>query len=143
MPRTILIVEDNPEEREIVSTYLEFVGERVVEAPNGAEGLRLAREHHPDLILLDLTMPVMDGWEMVRRLQQDPELKPIPVLAVTAHHPMRSMLQDAGFRGSLEKPLAPFRILREVERCIGSPCSGEHPSPPERPLAAGLWTGHS
>jgi two-component system, cell cycle response regulator DivK len=119
MNRTILIVDDNPAEREIFSTYLEFVGGRLLQAHDGAEGLKVAREHQPELILLDLTMPVMDGWEMIRHVQVDPALAGIPVLALTSHHLPPERLEEAGFCGYLEKPIAPFRVLQEVERCLG------------------------
>lgn len=119
MARTVLIVEDNVEERNIFSTYFRFVGGNVLEATNGEEGLRTAREHQPDLIIMDLSMPVMDGWEAIRRLQEDPESRRIPVVAVTAHHLPQETLHEAGFCGYLEKPLTPYRVLEEVERCVG------------------------
>lgn len=115
----ILIVEDTAEEREIFSRYLQFVGGGLLEARNGEEGLKMAREHRPDLILLDLTMPVMDGWELMAHLKREPGLAQIPVVAVTAHHLSREALEAKGFCGYLEKPLAPYRVLEEVERCLG------------------------
>jgi len=123
--RKILVVEDNPEERKIYSTYLGFVGGTMLKARNGEEGVRAAREQHPDLIILDLTMPVQDGWETIRILREDPETRRIPVIAVTSHHLERKRLTDAGFNGYLEKPVAPFRILEEVERCLGPLDEGE------------------
>jgi CheY-like chemotaxis protein len=119
MTREVLIVDDNDEEREIFSTYLQFVGGTVLEAENGAEGLRIARAHAPNLILLDLSMPVMDGWETLRLLKADWKTERIPVLALTAHHLDREILIEAGFCGYLEKPIVPFRVLKEVEACIG------------------------
>lgn len=119
MNRTVLIVEDNVEERQIFSRYFRFVGGNVIEATDGEQGIRAAREHLPDLILMDLSMPIMDGWEAIRQLQEDTSLRRIPVIAITAHHLPRSTLESAGFCGYLEKPLAPFRVLNEVERCLG------------------------
>lgn len=119
MTREVLLVDDNDQERKIFSTYLQFVGGTVLEAENGEEGLRIAREHAPSLILLDLTMPVMDGWETLRRLKADRLTERIPVLALTAHHLDRKLLIEAGFCGYLEKPIVPFRVLKEVEACIG------------------------
>lgn len=119
MTRTILIVDDNPHQRTIFATYLEFVGGTLLQASDGAEGLELARGARPDLILLDLTMPVMDGWEMIRRMQDEPALARIPVLAITSHHLPAERLREAGFCGYLEKPVAPYRVLQEVERCLG------------------------
>jgi two-component system, cell cycle response regulator DivK len=138
MSRIILIVDDNPEERTIFSTYLQFVGGRLLEAADGAEGLSMAREHAPDLILMDLTMPVMDGWEAMRHLREDPATAEVPVVAITAHHLPRERLEEAGFCGYLEKPLAPYRVLEEVERCLGplhtfeAPVGGEARARPPR-----------
>lgn len=120
MSRTILIVDDNPEERGIFAAYLHFVGARLLEAADGADGLAIARESRPDLILLDLTMPVMDGWEMIRHMQADAALRTIPVVAITAHHLEWDRLEKEGFCGYLEKPLSPHAVLLEVERCLGS-----------------------
>jgi two-component system, cell cycle response regulator DivK len=117
--KTILVIEDNPEERNIFASYLEFVGGRLLEAENGERGLDLARTHHPDLILMDLSMPIMDGWETMRRLHADEETADIPVVAITGHHLPGARLEAAGFCGYLEKPIAPFRVLEEVERCLG------------------------
>lgn len=128
MRRTILIIEDNAEERRIFSAYLEFVGVTLLEASDGTMGLKLAREHRPDLILLDLSMPVMNGWETILRLQADEETAGIPVVAVTGHHLPFERLDAAGFCGYLEKPLAPFKVLEEVERCIG-PVHGSEEGP--------------
>jgi CheY-like chemotaxis protein len=117
--RIILIVDDSEEQREILSRYVEFVGGRVVEAGNGEEAIRAAAEHMPDLILLDLEMPVMDGWGAVRRLKEDPATAATPVLALTGRRPGRGSLEQAGFCGHLEKPISPHRVVVEVERCIG------------------------
>ncbi len=119
MSWTILVIEDNEEERKIFSTYLEFVGVNLLQAPNGAVGLEMARRNIPDLILMDLTMPVMNGWETILRLQTDARTSEIPVIAITAHHLDPERLEESGFCGYLEKPLAPFRVLEEVERCLG------------------------
>ncbi len=117
--RTVLIVDDNEEEREIFARYLEFVGGEILTAGDGEEGLRLAENHLPDLILLDLSMPTLDGWETIKRLQQEPATASIPVLAVTAHHLPWEQLEEAGFCGYVEKPVVPYHLLEEVERCIG------------------------
>jgi two-component system, cell cycle response regulator DivK len=117
--RTVLIVDDCEQEREIFSRYLEFVGARLIEACNGEEAILAAMEHLPDLVLLDLSMPVLDGWETIRRLREEPATADIPVVALTAHHLEWERLRDAGFRGYLEKPVVPNRVLEEVERCIG------------------------
>jgi two-component system, cell cycle response regulator DivK len=117
--KRILVIEDNQEERTILKTYLEFIGGSVIEAPNGAAGLELASSETPDLILLDLSMPVMDGWETLRRLQDDARTVDIPVVALTAQHLPLEEMESAGFCGYLEKPATPYTVLTEVERCIG------------------------
>jgi CheY-like chemotaxis protein len=131
MQRTVLVVDDNEHERAIFSRFLSFVGGQVIEAANGEEGVREAQEHLPTLILLDLSMPVMDGWETLRRLQANPLTEPIPVIALTARHLEWERLAEAGFCAYLEKPIVPVRVLREVERCIG-PLYFEPPGPSHR-----------
>ena len=117
--KTILVVDDEPEERTIFASYLQFVGGTTLEASNGEEGLRIAREAQPDLILLDITMPVLDGWETMEQFQASPETANIPVLAVTAQQLDAEQLERAGFCGYLQKPISPHRVLEEVERCVG------------------------
>ncbi|HET7321139.1 MAG TPA: response regulator [Longimicrobiaceae bacterium] len=119
MSREVLIVDDNQQERKIFSTYLQFVGGTVLEAANGRQGLEMARAHAPSLILLDLSMPVLDGWETLRLLRADPLIQAIPVIALTAYHLEWKCLKEAGFCGYLEKPIVPFRVLEEIETCIG------------------------
>lgn len=142
--KLVLIVDDNPAEREIFSTFLRFVGGRVVEAGDGEEGLRMVERHWPSLILLDLSMPRMDGWEMMRRLNENPTTAAIPVIALTAHRLDRLEMSQAGFCGYLEKPMAPVHVLSEIEASIGSVAGGwfsrEGPAPlratePSRPAA--------
>jgi two-component system, cell cycle response regulator DivK len=120
--KTVLIVEDQPDNRIIYSTILEHAGFDVLEAKNGEEGVRCAYEHHPDLILMDLSMPVLDGWEAVRRLKSDPEMAGTPVCAISAHVPCdgdAERAQDSGFECYLTKPLDPREVLEEVEKRIG------------------------
>jgi CheY-like chemotaxis protein len=119
MTRQLLIVDDNEQERTIFATYFQSVGASVLEAENGEAGLRMAMEHAPSLILLDLSMPVLDGWETLRLLKAEVRTHWIPVLALTAHHLEWERLKEAGFCGYLEKPIVPFRVLEEVEACLG------------------------
>lgn len=128
--KLVLVVDDNEHERTILSRYLEFVGASPLEAADGAQGLQLARETHPDLILLDLRMPVMDGWETIRQLKAYPETRPIQVVALTGTRLNPLDLYREGFSGHLEKPSTPFRVVEEVERCIGSLCRWA-PDPPQ------------
>jgi two-component system, cell cycle response regulator DivK len=117
--KTILIIDDNEEERDVFASFLRFVGGTVLEAGNGAEGIELARRESPSLIVLDLSMPVMNGWEAIRRLKEDIRTSGIPVIALTAHHLPPARLETAGFCAYLEKPIVPFRVLERVEGCIG------------------------
>jgi two-component system cell cycle response regulator DivK len=119
MGKTILIVDGDEDERQIFSRFLRFLGGIVLEAGTGEEGLRAARDHLPDLALVDLALPVLDGWGTLRRLREDPLTGWIPVVALTAHPLERGLLERAGFCGCLEKPIVPVGVMREVERCIG------------------------
>ncbi len=120
--KTVLLVEDQPDNRIIYMTILEYAGFTVLEAANGAEGVRRAREHRPDIILMDLSMPVLDGWGAVRQLKTDPETAQIPVCALSAHVLFEGdaeRAREAGFDCYLTKPLEPRQVLEEVEKRIG------------------------
>ena len=121
--KTILIVEDNEDNRLIYSQYLAHAGFRVLEAANGAEGLQVARSDRPDIILMDISMPVMDGLTATRHLKADPDLSAIPVVALTAHAMPtdEQMAREAGCDGYVSKPVMPRDVRAEVERWIGSP----------------------
>lgn len=116
----VLIVEDNPDNREIYRTILEFAGHTVVEAVNGAEGIALVRARRPDIILMDVTMPVMDGLEATRKIKSDAELTAIPIIMLTANALAsdREEAVRAGADAYLAKPCAPKDVLAEVERLI-------------------------
>ena len=81
----ILLVEDNELNRDMLSRRLERTGYQIVMAVDGEEGLALAHSELPDLILMDMNLPVLDGWEATRRLKDDPATRAIPVIALTAH----------------------------------------------------------
>jgi two-component system, cell cycle response regulator DivK len=119
--RTVLVVDDHDEQRRIVATYLEFVGYRALMAADGEEGVRMALADAPDLILLDLRMPVLDGWGTIARLKESALTARIPVMALTAHgQNEEEALEAAGFCGCLKKPLSPFKVLEGVERCLAA-----------------------
>ena len=120
---TVLIVEDNPDNREIYRTYLEFAGHTVVEAANGVEGVALARVRSPDIILMDVTMPVMDGLEATRRIKSDPDTAAIPIIMLSAHEldSDREAAALAGADGYLSKPCPPRDVLAAVVERIQSP----------------------
>jgi two-component system, cell cycle response regulator DivK len=119
--KTVLIVEDQLEMRAISAAYLNHHGYRVLATDNGTEGVRVAREEHPDLVLMDVSVPGMDGLRATQTLKADPGTRDIPVLIMSAH-PYGSVGQrafDAGCDGWIAKPLDPRRLLQEVERRLG------------------------
>src|SRR5213082_3933027 len=81
----VLLVDDYPDAREMYAEYLEFSGFDIVQAGNGVEAIERALDSHPDVILMDLSLPVMDGWEATRRLKADERTENIPVVALTGH----------------------------------------------------------
>src|SRR5688500_3140852 len=117
----ILVVEDDENARDIFSTILRHHGFEVREARNGAVVLELARELRPAVVLMDLSMPVVDGWTALRQLKADERTAAIPVVALTAHSMQgdRQRTVDAGFDGYLSKPIDPNNIVTEIKRLIG------------------------
>ena len=120
---TVLLVEDNEDNRTIYSTILRHTGHEVWEAANGEEGIRLARLHLPSVILMDVAMPGIDGWEATRLLKLDPATAQIPVIALTAHAMAedRRRAAEAGCAGYLAKPVEPRRVVEEVRKLVGRP----------------------
>ncbi len=131
-PRTILLVEDNEDNRIIYATALRFTGYEVIEAITGTEGVRFARSAKPDLILMDISVPELDGWQATTILKGDPATAAIPIIAVTAHalpeDEERSM--QAGCDGYLAKPITPAALIAEVDRRLGR-VSGTYPMRPQ------------
>ena len=117
MAARILIIEDNKANLELAEYLLKASGYTTLTATDGEEGVRSARKEHPDLIICDLQMPIMDGYEVVRHLKKDPLLRSIPVIAVTALSMPgdRSKVLAAGFDGYLSKPIEPETFVRTVE----------------------------
>jgi two-component system, cell cycle response regulator DivK len=115
----ILVVDDQEDNRAIFSAVLEHHGYAVIQAENGRRSLELALDHLPGLILMDLHMPVMDGWEATRLLRGDERTQRIPILAVTAEdRTSRTRLRDAGFCAFLQKPVHPRTLMRAVTCCL-------------------------
>ncbi|MFP4321340.1 MAG: response regulator [Anaerolineales bacterium] len=112
----VLVVDDDPVSIEIAETLLRMCGADVGTAPNGQEGLARAQNEKPDFIVSDLSMPHMDGWEMVKRLKNDRATADIPVIALTAHakHDDRTRAIAAGFHNYLSKPLDPTNFVRDL-----------------------------
>lgn len=118
MSRTILLVEDNTDNRIIYRRALEHFGYGVLEALDGEEAIRLATDHLPDLILMDISIPRINGWDVTRTLLADARTKHIPIVALTAHAlpSDRARGVEVGFTSYLTKPIEPRRVIAEIER---------------------------
>jgi CheY-like chemotaxis protein len=117
---TILIVEDNEMNRDMLSRRLERKGFEVLIAIDGENGLEVARANMPDLILMDMSLPVVDGWEATRRLKADDRLKHIPVIALTAHAMAndRDKALEAGCNDYDTKPIELPRLLAKMDALL-------------------------
>ena len=122
---TILLVEDNADNRDIYRTVLEHFGYDVIEAHDGEMGIRLAQERHPDLILMDISIPKIDGWQATKLLKADADTSSIPIIALTAHALTsdRERAREIGCDGYLAKPVEPRRVLEEVQRHLQNSAS--------------------
>ena len=123
MPKTILLVEDNYDNRSIYRLILEHGGYQVIEAQDGRTAVELARQLNPDLILMDISIPVIDGWKATQMLKAEPETRAIPIVALTAHALVsdREMASRVGCDGYLAKPVEPRFVLEEVRRLLEGP----------------------
>ena len=114
----VLIVDDNERNRKLARDLLRRAGFETLESATGAEALTLAMKHTPDVILMDLRLPDMDGMEAARKIDADPRTAPIPVVAISAL-PLEGSadwLEAAGFAGWIEKPIPVCRFADEVRR---------------------------
>lgn len=149
VPKTVLLVEDNEDNRIVYSTILRHFGYRVMEALNGEEGIATARSEKPDLILMDISIPIIDGWEATQVLKHDPETRQIPIIALTAHALAsdRERAMQVGCDGYLAKPCEPRAVVAEVQRFLGQssgsdvgtpvpPASGQGASDPPTRLSS-------
>jgi CheY-like chemotaxis protein len=120
MPKKILVVEDNEANRILMRQILKYHGYEVLEAADGVSGLAMAREHMPDLILLDLQMPVMGGFAVIRELRKTPELSKLKVIAVTsfAMKGDREKALEAGFDEYVTKPIDTRKFVEIVKNII-------------------------
>ena len=130
--KKVLLVEDNDDNRIIYATALRFAGYEVMEAITGTEGVQQARVGRPDLILMDISVPELDGWEATAILKADPATRNIIIVAVTAHALPgdRERSMAAGCDGYLAKPITPAALLREVDRRFGRTTPSYHPPGP-------------
>ena len=116
---SVLVVDDYADSRQMYAELLAYAGYRVAEARDGAEAIAVAQRVLPDLIVMDLSLPVIDGWEATRRLKGDDLTRHIPVLALTGHAPERVAghsedAREAGCDAFLAKPCSPDRLLEVV-----------------------------
>jgi signal transduction histidine kinase/CheY-like chemotaxis protein len=128
---TILVVDDRPTNREVLVTLLGYKGYHLLEAADGAEALERARIERPDLIISDILMPTMDGYEFVRQLRAEPDLAQTPIIFYTAHYheqEAQALAQACGVNHILTKPSKPKVILQTVEAALGSALP---PAPPD------------
>jgi CheY-like chemotaxis protein len=118
--KKILVVDDTEWNRDLIVQLLEDEYD-VVEAVDGEDGVKKTEEERPDLILMDLGMPVMDGWEATRKIKANPALKHIPVIAVTSHAMVGDEMhaRDAGCDDYLPKPVDETILLEKVKKFIG------------------------
>ena len=126
MPK-ILLVEDNEMNRDMLSRRLIRKGFEVVLAVDGQSGVEMAQTQLPDLVLMDMSLPVLDGWEATRRLKADDTTRQIPVIALTAHAMSsdREKALEAGCDDYDTKPVELSRLLEKIESLLGNQSVGE------------------
>ena len=118
--KRILIVEDTEDNRRIMRDLLTNAGFELLEALDGGQGVAMAAEHCPDLILMDMQLPVLDGYEATRRIKSDPQLRHIPVIAVTSYALSgdEAKTRTAGCDGYIAKPFSPRQLLATVRKFL-------------------------
>ncbi len=116
----IVIAEDEPDIRELIAFTLRFAGYEVITGNNGEEGYLLAQQEHPDLVMLDVRMPKLTGYEACKRIKADPELASIPVLFLSAKGQENEIEQGlaAGAEDYLLKPFAPDQLVERVKQVL-------------------------
>jgi CheY-like chemotaxis protein len=132
----VLVVEDYQDAREMYAAYLQFSGFDVAEAGNGIEAVEKATELLPDIVLMDLALPKMDGWEATRRLKNDPRTKQIPVVALTGHALAGHAdgAREAGCDAFVTKPCLPDALVAEIRRLLDRPrANGDNDTETDRP----------
>ncbi len=122
MGAKILYIEDNPDNRLLVRRILMVEDYQVFEAEDADKGIALALSQHPDLILMDMNLPKMDGYTLTRRLRESPELDDVPIIAMTANvmHGDREKTLEAGCDGYIPKPIDVDRLPEQVERFLST-----------------------
>jgi two-component system cell cycle response regulator DivK len=128
MSQRILIVEDQDDNRTILRDLLSAAGYTLIEAGTGEEGVKLAERERPDLILMDIQLPVLDGYEATRRIKSNAALRPIPIIAVTSYALSgdETKARGAGCDAYVAKPFSPRQLLAKVRELLSSgdePCA--------------------
>jgi two-component system cell cycle response regulator DivK len=120
MSRRILVVEDQDDNRRIIRDLLSSVGYEMIEALDGESGVRLAASQRPDLILMDIQLPVLDGYEATRRIRQNPDLDQIPIVAVTSYALSGddAKAAAAGCNAYVAKPFSPRQLLATIRELL-------------------------
>jgi CheY-like chemotaxis protein len=131
----ILLVEDNEMNRDMLSRRLERKGYQVILAVDGAAGVEMVGTHEPDLVLMDMSLPVLDGWEATRRLKADPATRHVPVIALTAHAMSsdRGKALEAGCNDYDTKPIELPRLLGKIEALLARGAGPEAAVPEAAP----------
>jgi two-component system, cell cycle response regulator DivK len=127
MKSKILVIEDNEQNMYLVNFILEVHGYEVIQARNGSDGISMAREHKPGLILLDIQLPVIDGYTVARELRKINTLQNVPIVAVTSYAMPgdREHALEAGCNGYIEKPINPDTFINEIKQFIQADTNGE------------------
>ena len=120
MSKRILVIEDQEDNRTILRDLLTMAGYELIEAADGEEGVKLAQQEKPDLILMDIQLPVIDGYEATRRIKANAELKAIPIIAVTSYALSgdEAKARAAGCDGYVTKPFSPRELLAKVRQYL-------------------------
>ncbi len=121
MSKRVLVVEDQEDNMQIVNDMLSSAAYEVIKAVTGVEGVAMAESHNPDLILMDIMLPGLDGYEATRRIKDNAALRHIPVIAITSYalDGEESKAEDAGCDAYFSKPVSPRALLAKVREYIG------------------------
>jgi two-component system, cell cycle response regulator DivK len=120
MTKRILVVEDQEDNRQILRDLLGSAGYDLIEAENGEEALAAVAKHRPDLVLMDIQLPIMDGYEATRRLKADPKFKAIPIIVVTSYALSgdEGKAREAGCDAYVTKPYSPRLLLAKIKEFL-------------------------
>jgi two-component system cell cycle response regulator DivK len=120
MSKRILVIEDTEDNRQIIRDLLSSVGYELIEAADGVAGVALAQKERPDLILMDIQLPEIDGYEATRRIRAVPELAKVPIIAVTSYALSgdEAKTREAGCDGYVAKPFSPRQLLAKIREFL-------------------------